>query len=129
MLEYHSGIVILTTNRVRTIDDAFRSRVSLALKYQDLDYGSRKMLWEQFLLRADASLEGHETSSAPFDFTLQDIDTLAQKEINGRVIKHVVRTSQALAFSDGERISPGHVRRVWRILDAFEDDLSHTACM
>lgn len=36
LLEYHPGILFLTTNRVRTFDPAFESRVTVALKYDSL---------------------------------------------------------------------------------------------
>lgn len=33
LLEYHQGILFLTTNRVKSFDNAFYSRISIALKY------------------------------------------------------------------------------------------------
>ena len=33
-LEYYSGILFMTTNRVRTFDDAFKSRIHVPLKYE-----------------------------------------------------------------------------------------------
>ncbi|PKK67210.1 P-loop containing nucleoside triphosphate hydrolase protein, partial [Rhizophagus irregularis] len=36
LLEYHQGILFLTTNRVKCFDAAFQSRVSISLKYNDL---------------------------------------------------------------------------------------------
>ncbi|CAE6373442.1 unnamed protein product, partial [Rhizoctonia solani] len=47
VLEYHSGVLILTTNRIRSFDDAFLSRFSVALRYPDLDRESRKVLWSK----------------------------------------------------------------------------------
>ncbi|KAG9101569.1 hypothetical protein FS749_005798 [Ceratobasidium sp. UAMH 11750] len=129
MLEYHSGIVILTTNRVRTLDDAFRSRISLALKYRDLDCHSRKMLWKKFLNLTGATVQDSDSDAIlTYDFSLQDLDELSQRDTNGRVIKHVVRTSQALALADGKQLNRDHIERVWKILDAFEEDLRPDPC-
>ena len=33
LLEYHQGVLFLTTNRVKNIDSAFYSRISVALQY------------------------------------------------------------------------------------------------
>lgn len=37
VLEYYNGILFLTTNRVGTIDDAFKSRIHMSLYYPPLD--------------------------------------------------------------------------------------------
>ncbi|KAF8601460.1 P-loop containing nucleoside triphosphate hydrolase protein [Ceratobasidium sp. AG-I] len=103
LLEYQSGIVILTTNRVRTLDQAFRSRISLALKYNDLDEGSRKRLWER------VSYMHPQNPSAPFDFSCEEVNSLSKREANGRIIKHIVRVSQALAMYDEGRINLDYV--------------------
>ncbi|KAJ7581951.1 P-loop containing nucleoside triphosphate hydrolase protein, partial [Mycena floridula] len=36
VLEYHSGVLFLTTNRIRTFDEAFLSRVSIGLSWHFL---------------------------------------------------------------------------------------------
>ncbi|QRV92961.1 AAA family ATPase [Ceratobasidium sp. AG-Ba] len=126
MLEYHSGIVIMTTNRVHTLDQAFKSRISLALKYHDLDLTSRKILWEKFLGRAGAVIQGRNGGVDNFTFSLSDIESLAAKETNGRVIKHLVRTSQALAFRRKEPLSPAHIAQVWKMIETFENDLNNS---
>ncbi|KAF8598448.1 P-loop containing nucleoside triphosphate hydrolase protein [Ceratobasidium sp. AG-I] len=122
LLEYHSGIIIFTTNRVRTLDRAFRSRISMAIKYKDLDSPSRKILWERFLRLAGATIQDPQDFNAPFDFSCEEIGALAEKEVNGRAIKHIVRVSQALAMSDKTRVNSGHISAVWKRLDMLEED-------
>lgn len=56
-------------------------------------------------------------------FTEQDYDILARKVLNGRQIKNIARTAQALALSEGKRTSLEHVRRVLEVQEAFEQDL------
>jgi len=51
-LEYYRGIIILTTNRVKDIDDAIQSRISVALHYGPLGLDTRKTIWESFLKKA-----------------------------------------------------------------------------
>ena len=48
-LEYFQGILFLTTNRVETFDDAFQSRISMALKYGALNPKQRKEIWKKFV--------------------------------------------------------------------------------
>ncbi|KAF4309389.1 hypothetical protein GTA08_BOTSDO03283 [Botryosphaeria dothidea] len=48
-LEYYSGILFLTTNRVGVIDEAFKSRIRLQLYYPHLDKLSTTRIWENSL--------------------------------------------------------------------------------
>lgn len=41
-LEYHQGVLFLTTNRVKAFDSAFNSRINVALRYHDLDKEARR---------------------------------------------------------------------------------------
>jgi len=47
LLEYHDGIIFLTTNRVECFDPAFKSRISMALHYEDLTSDARATIWKQ----------------------------------------------------------------------------------
>merc|ERR1712232_673975 len=42
LLEYHSGVIFLTTNAAKGIDTAVQSRLTLALRYEPLDLAARK---------------------------------------------------------------------------------------
>ncbi|KAI7910425.1 hypothetical protein M0657_011370 [Pyricularia oryzae] len=48
MLEYHKGILIMTTNRADTIDLASKSRIHQALHYPELSLSLKSNLWKQF---------------------------------------------------------------------------------
>lgn len=81
LLEYYPGILFLTTNRASNIDEAFYSRISLAIQYPDLDSQKRAIIWRNILaLYKDA-----------FDTSTIDINSLANIDINGRQIKNCVR--------------------------------------
>ncbi|CAE6483941.1 unnamed protein product [Rhizoctonia solani] len=130
VLEYHSGVLILTTNRIRAFDDAFLSRFSIALRYPELDQNSRRVLWAKFLTMAGASVEGQaskaiasdEGIATPYSFSLDDIETLSIRNLNGRVIKQSARTAQALAVSAGEVLNMTHVETVLKVSDQFAED-------
>jgi hypothetical protein len=51
VLEYHEGIMFLTTNRVSTFDPAFQSRIHISIDYPDLSPDSRRKIWDTFLNR------------------------------------------------------------------------------
>jgi SpoVK/Ycf46/Vps4 family AAA+-type ATPase len=70
MLEYYEGILFLTTNRVKQIDDAFHSRIHVSLHYPPLAALGRRQIWKAFL-------SGGQLEKA-------ELDDLAQVELNGR---------------------------------------------
>ncbi|KAG1735052.1 P-loop containing nucleoside triphosphate hydrolase protein [Suillus lakei] len=127
VFEYHRGVLFLTTNRIQTFDDAFLSRFSIAIKYPELDASARLMIWQKFFELAGCPLWGSE----PEEFvnvdgkeprcyvSLSDLEALAQKPFNGRTIKNLVRTAQALALSAKEPLSLDHVKVVVRAQEKF----------
>ncbi|KAI3391996.1 hypothetical protein diail_6372 [Diaporthe ilicicola] len=50
-LEYYSGILFLTTNIVGVIDEAFKSRIHVALEYPAVDEKSTIEIWSNLLQR------------------------------------------------------------------------------
>ncbi|KAM0747705.1 P-loop containing nucleoside triphosphate hydrolase protein [Meredithblackwellia eburnea MCA 4105] len=87
-LEYYRGIMLLTTNRLSRFDEAFASRFALTLKFNELDFEDRRRLWKQFLGRSTLHLLDKE------------LDFVATKQLNGRVIKSTIQTAQALALAE-----------------------------
>ncbi|KAI5861500.1 hypothetical protein GGS23DRAFT_611485 [Durotheca rogersii] len=117
-LEYFQGILFLTTNRVQTFDDAFQSRIHIALRYDDLDVKAKRAIFKIFIERARA-VAGVDLM--PFDE--EDYTTLARHNLNGRQIKNTVGTAQALAVNKGEPLSMRHIREVLNVQQNFEQDL------
>ncbi|KFY03751.1 hypothetical protein O988_01262 [Pseudogymnoascus sp. VKM F-3808] len=118
LLEYFQGILFLTTNRVETFDDAFQSRIHIALRYGELSTKAKKAVFQMFLEKVRV-LEGTVT----LPFTEADFTDLAKHNLNGRQIKNTVRTAQALAVNQKEPLSMVHIRRVLDVALAFERDL------
>ena len=81
LLEYFQGILFLTTNRVETFDDAFQSRIHVALRYGDLTTKAKRSVWRMFLDKVKAK-DGLET----IDFKDSDYDKLARHNLNGRQV-------------------------------------------
>ncbi|KAF4183460.1 hypothetical protein CNMCM8927_004957 [Aspergillus lentulus] len=118
LLEYFQGILFLTTNRVETFDDAFQSRIHVALRYGDLTTKAKRSVWKMFLEKVQAK-EGVQTAK----FTDKDFDALARHNLNGRQIKNSVRTAQALAVNEQTPLSMQHIKRVLEVAETFDHDL------
>lgn len=93
VLEYYEGILILTSNRVGTFDEAFKSRIQLAIHYTSLTTHQKTKIWGNFLSRLKTL--GEEG----IDFLdLEDhIEELAQHKMNGREIRNVITTARQFA--------------------------------
>lgn len=105
LLEYHQGILFLTTNRVKNFDEAFQSRISISLKYDDLNYESRLQVWDNLLNHGK----------------IKNINTkeLAKFELNGREIKNMIRLATSLALSDNKPVEDSHFIETIKISKQF----------
>ena len=105
MVEYYEGVLFLTTNRIKNIDDAFHSRIHVAMRYPELTCDSRRKIWARFVEEGGNGL------------TQADLAELAREELNGRQIKNVLKTARMLATRWDERGVVGleHVRKVLAI--------------
>lgn len=91
LLEYHPGILFLTTNRVRTLDPAVESRITLALRYENLKPEARTQIWSHLL--KCISLEVAED--------VRPVE-LGKHDLNGRQIKNIIRLACALVRERGQ---------------------------
>ena len=118
MLEYHEGIVILTTNRVGVFDTAFNSRVHLAIHYTTLDVKIRRELWQMFLQKVISDSQSGD------GWVDRELDRLASFNINGREIKNSVMTARGIAIGEDAELSINHVNMVLKYLQKFEADFT-----
>ncbi|ESK91842.1 aaa family atpase [Moniliophthora roreri MCA 2997] len=128
VLEYHRGVVFLTTNRIKVFDEAFLSRFSIAVKYPELNKAGRYLIWSRFL-----ALAGYKIVSSPFVtnddlnekiIPRKSIEDLAEKNFNGRTIKNLVRTAQALALSSNSPLRMEHIHIVVSAQERFLEDFA-----
>jgi SpoVK/Ycf46/Vps4 family AAA+-type ATPase len=120
-LEYVNGISLLTTNRVGVFDEAFRSRIHLALHYPPLDEEGRAKIWDNFfkaLHRAEAEMD--------FDDLGDNVKILARKELNGRQIRNVIKTARQLAAFRKQRFGMQHLECSIEVVKEFEKYLVDT---
>lgn len=109
LLEYHQGVLFLTTNRVTEFDSAFHSRISIALKYGKLSQKARQTIWENLL--SAANVVG------------LDAEKLSVIDINGRQIKTTIRLAQGLARQQGTHVSLSHINATLAVSQQFQQDL------
>ncbi|KAM7216375.1 P-loop containing nucleoside triphosphate hydrolase protein [Rhypophila decipiens] len=95
-LEYYQGILLLTTNRLDSFDEAIKSRIHFCFEYEDLSKTARKTIWSKFLDKVEKDNSDLHIDMRP-DTREQGIDKLAEFELNGRQIKNTVSISQAVA--------------------------------
>ncbi|KAK3625591.1 hypothetical protein LTR56_020311 [Elasticomyces elasticus] len=136
-LEYYTGILFLTTNRVGSFDEAFRSRIHSALFYKDLGVEETKKIWRTNIERLT---DQKRRMNQPFEIESED-DILSYAEIvfqayfmygkppwNGREIRNAFQTAVALAEHHAKQASPpttpiltwGHFRTVLLASQDFE---------
>ncbi|KAI1496448.1 P-loop containing nucleoside triphosphate hydrolase protein [Biscogniauxia marginata] len=137
VLEYYEGILILTSNRVGTFDEAFKSRIQLSLHYENLTKGQRSKIWRNFLNRlkdldGDLSRGLPRTNSGlqqrkPMDPTgidFEDVECylsdLAEFEMNGRQIRNAITTARQLAKFKDEPMSYHHLKHVITVSSKFD---------
>jgi len=119
VLEYYEGIMFLTTNRIDCFDEAFKSRIHLAIKYPTLSHSSRRDLWRAFIFRASPG-----SKSSLGWLNMGSLGRLADEELNGRQIKNIVRTAHALAVSEGSDMRLDHINMSLRAMKEFEADIA-----
>ncbi|KAI1777846.1 P-loop containing nucleoside triphosphate hydrolase protein [Hypoxylon cercidicola] len=114
-LEYYSGILFLTTNRVGTFDDGFKSRIHIPIRYTDLTTASRLQIWRTLCDRVPGGVDVDDAA----------LRELAGHDLNGRQIKNVIKAAESLAAFDGVRVDYAQLQQVVKIQDAFERDLTN----
>lgn len=124
VLEYYRGIMILTTNRIKSIDVAVISRIHLAVQYTDLKPENVKQIFKYFLDQLGHALIKDRAEIDHY------IDMIARNiGLNGRQIRNVVSGASAKARADqrkGEgdgRLSFQNLRDVCITTQDFQDQL------
>lgn len=130
-LEYFRGILFLTTNRVGSFDDAFISRIHVALHYKTLTEEHRKKIWEKNFNRLNK--EGNVTiDTATIIYAVSDPDVVAVKW-NGREIRNAFQTAVALAQFEARKaglervlLKVEHLKRVVMMSKQFKNYITST---
>lgn len=104
ILEYYSGILFLTTNRVGAIDDAFRSRLRLTFYYPKLTKRQTKEIFKRNFQRiAEINVVREKNNLVPFEYKESEArimdwpwESWKMLRWNGRQIRNAFQTVLAL---------------------------------
>lgn len=128
VLEYYTGVLICTSDRVGTFDEAFKSRMQLTLHYPPLEREDRLQIWANFIGTLESEVSVHE-----YQNLRSHLQALSNYKLNGRQIRNCVNTARQFAMSKGASVGYSHLvqalqnviefdQYVVRLRDGFSDD-------
>ncbi|CAG8955733.1 hypothetical protein HYFRA_00010999 [Hymenoscyphus fraxineus] len=124
VLEYYQGIIILTTNRIKSIDVAVISRIHLAIRYTDLTDEQMRKIFAYFLNQLEPDwIDDREDINTFID------DYGPQYGLNGRQIRNVVAGALASARHGAKhkkgngKLTARHLKGVCEMTRQFEMQL------
>lgn len=110
-LEYYEGIIILTTNRIKSIDVAVQSRMHLAIQYKNLTTDQMWAIYKNLLADVpDSRIRG---SRSVLELEVKKQLCSRRPHMNGRQIRNIVTTARALASSESQKLHMEHLRQVY----------------
>ena len=96
-LEQHDGIVILATNFLNNIDEAFMRRMKYVIQFQIPDYDTRLAIWKS-VFRKDTPI-----GNVNFEYLAKKI------ELSGGYIKNIALNAAFYASQEADRITMKHI--------------------
>lgn len=117
VLEYYSGIFILTTNRVGILDETFESRVHISLYYPEMDRNQTLKIFENNIKRLEAIEAAETDKTQAITVDTADIMRWAANHFaenaelgrwNGRQIRNAFQTAASLAHYDALNPKEAH---------------------
>jgi len=112
--------MFLTTNRIGSIDPAFKSRIHLSIAYPAFSIESRIQLWKTFISNGSRGTK-HSWLTAKF------LKRIAEDNINGRQIKNIVRMAYSRAVNGRRKMRPDDLLVGLNALKSFETDFKEGA--
>ena len=135
VLEYYSGILFLTTNKVGHFDEAFKSRIHVSLYYPQLDQETSSQIWKMNLRRLvenkkHIEVNGREIKKYAKQHYLR-LSKAKRGPWNGRQIKNAFQTAIALAEFDAKSdrldkpiLTVDHFQIVAKASEGFDEYLT-----
>lgn len=106
----------MTSNRVGTFDEAFKSRIQLALHFDNLDTERRIKIWSKFIDRLAELDEG-----VAFEDVRSHLYDLAKQQMNGRQIRNAITTARQLARFRKDKLGYRHLKQAIDVSQRFEN--------
>ncbi|KAM0718471.1 hypothetical protein Q7P37_005541 [Cladosporium fusiforme] len=134
VLEYFEGILFLTTNRVGVFDEAFKSRIHMALYYPPLNWPTTEKIWRNLIRRtceSSTTVKCKPDELIEFAWKLyeeQDKNLNSTGPVwNGRQIRNAFQSAIALARSECSEtqesvmVQPSHFETVAKVSNEFNN--------
>ncbi|KAK7983241.1 hypothetical protein PG989_010643 [Apiospora arundinis] len=130
-IKYFSDLLFLTTNRVGQIDDAFISRVHVAIGYDALTPESRSKIWQGFFRKLARERAGKIQISPAAKKRVLEKAISGEPQLNGRDIRNALQTAITLAEAECDEdpefepdtmtiiVDQSHFQRVMEITSKF----------
>lgn len=118
LVEYFSGILFLTSNRIDSLDPAFQTRITLALRYEMLNKEARAKVWSNLMIKSGFEEELKNGAIDPKE--------LAKAILNGREIKNALRLAMAIAAEKGEPVSQAILVETVDIVNDYKATMANT---
>ncbi|KAL7815076.1 hypothetical protein V8C44DRAFT_348625 [Trichoderma aethiopicum] len=115
-LEGYEGVLILESNRLSAMDDAFRSHIDVHLPFWRLREPQRAHVWRN-LFNSLKSPGGDEMDSDDIDGY---VDELAKYAMNGHQMQNVLTSARQLAQFQKRKMTAGHLQSVVNLIQ-FQD--------
>ncbi|KAL8910189.1 MAG: hypothetical protein Q9171_004487 [Xanthocarpia ochracea] len=113
--------LVLTTNRITSLDAAVQSRIHLAVRFDELNRKQMQSVLETILGKFKVKDSDKETIMKSFKEYLKDSTNF---KLNGREIRNVVFSAHAMALSKKRTsIVWNDIREVLRVTREFQDQL------
>jgi len=120
VLEYYEGILMLTTNRLKSLDIAVQSRIHIAVQFKDLTSEQRRKIFLEFL----GQLRENELVGDWARIVQWVEDEGQEKELNGRQIRNLVSTAMSIAHAEGRPLRDKDLADVTKNTMAFKNTLA-----
>ena len=112
--------MILTTNRIRSLDVAVQSRIHLAVRYDDL---TRKQMCS-VLATILNKFQPNESENESIVDNFKEDASYSNVKLNGRQIRNLVISASAIAKAEGkDSISWKDIRQVLKVTRYFQEQL------
>jgi SpoVK/Ycf46/Vps4 family AAA+-type ATPase len=92
----HTGVVVLTSNRPSSLDEAFARRIRLSVRFDPPDHAQREEIWRRFL--PDRLLDNRGDRAAA-----------AREELSGGAIRSAAVAATVAAIAAGGRVRREHL--------------------
>jgi len=104
---------------VGIFDEAFKSRIQVALHYEDHTASARKAIWKNFLNILESS-----GANADIGELEEHLDELSEEVLNGRQIRNAMTTARQLALHKKQRMDWTHLEQALSTAKEFDRYLS-----